>query len=245
MASSSRSIAACRRPGGRSSRTIRTGRIYEALVTVAQRGFLREPRIAAHELLHAIGLGHTRAWTSVMGPNTGANNVAVRGRRGLRAALLRDRPGCSGSARRRSGSSRQADSGSSAKEGARVSSERQTRFSSASVIPSGSARPEERQRRTGQSRGVPATNGSGSPFGFLVVSSGDQELSQQQRPRQLQLRELHQDARDDREDVAGLTGFGSRAGFAPQRAPVFGTSRSGGFRSVPSGCSNRLYPVNR
>jgi hypothetical protein len=52
-----------------------TGRIYEALVTVADRRFLTEPRIAAHELLHAIGLGHTRSWTSVMAPNTGANNV--------------------------------------------------------------------------------------------------------------------------------------------------------------------------
>jgi hypothetical protein len=52
-----------------------TGRIYEALVTVSRREFLAETRISSHELLHAIGLGHTRAWTSVMGPNTGANDV--------------------------------------------------------------------------------------------------------------------------------------------------------------------------
>lgn len=51
-----------------------TGRIYEALVTVARPEFLTEPRIAAHELLHAIGLGHTRGWSSVMGPSTGSNN---------------------------------------------------------------------------------------------------------------------------------------------------------------------------
>jgi hypothetical protein len=46
------------------------GRIYEALVTVSQRDFLGQSRIANHELLHAIGLGHTGAWPSVMGPNT-------------------------------------------------------------------------------------------------------------------------------------------------------------------------------
>jgi len=51
-----------------------TGRIYEALVTVAHREYLSESRIAAHELMHAIGLGHTRAWASVMGPSTGASN---------------------------------------------------------------------------------------------------------------------------------------------------------------------------
>ena len=51
-----------------------TGRIYEALVTVSRREFLTEPRIAAHELLHAIGLGHTRGWPSVMAPSTGSNN---------------------------------------------------------------------------------------------------------------------------------------------------------------------------
>jgi hypothetical protein len=49
-----------------------SGRIYEALVTVSQRDYLGQSRIAMHELLHAIGLGHTGAWASVMGPNTGA-----------------------------------------------------------------------------------------------------------------------------------------------------------------------------
>jgi len=49
-----------------------SGRIYEALVTVAQRDYLGQSRIASHELLHAIGLGHTGAWPSVMGANTGA-----------------------------------------------------------------------------------------------------------------------------------------------------------------------------
>ena len=48
-----------------------TGRIYEALVTVAQRDYLGQSRIASHELMHAIGLGHTGSWPSVMGANTG------------------------------------------------------------------------------------------------------------------------------------------------------------------------------
>ena len=63
-------------PAGRTFITYdQTGRIYEALVTVARHEFLTESRIAAHELLHAIGLGHTRGWQSVMGPNTGANSA--------------------------------------------------------------------------------------------------------------------------------------------------------------------------
>jgi hypothetical protein len=47
-----------------------SGRIYEALVTVSQRDYLGQSRISKHELLHAIGFGHTGAWSSVMGPNT-------------------------------------------------------------------------------------------------------------------------------------------------------------------------------
>jgi hypothetical protein len=47
-----------------------SGRIYEALVTLGRREYLGESRIATHELLHAIGFGHTGAWSSVMGPNT-------------------------------------------------------------------------------------------------------------------------------------------------------------------------------
>jgi len=46
------------------------GRIYEALVTVSQREFLVQSRVATHELMHAVGFGHTGAWSSVMGPNT-------------------------------------------------------------------------------------------------------------------------------------------------------------------------------
>jgi len=46
-----------------------TGRIYEALVTVSRNAYLGDPRVAMHELIHAIGFGHTGAWTSIMGPN--------------------------------------------------------------------------------------------------------------------------------------------------------------------------------
>jgi hypothetical protein len=46
------------------------GRIYEALVVVSQRAFLVESRVATHELMHAVGFGHTGAWSSVMGPST-------------------------------------------------------------------------------------------------------------------------------------------------------------------------------
>jgi hypothetical protein len=58
-------------PGGRTFTTHdATGRIYEALVTVSRTEFLGDSRIATHELLHAIGFGHTSGWPSVMGPNT-------------------------------------------------------------------------------------------------------------------------------------------------------------------------------
>jgi len=46
-----------------------TGRIYEALVTVSRNAYLGDSRVAMHELIHAIGFGHTGAWTSIMGPN--------------------------------------------------------------------------------------------------------------------------------------------------------------------------------
>lgn len=47
-----------------------TGRIYEALVTVSRREYLGESGVTGHELLHALGFGHTGAWPSVMGQST-------------------------------------------------------------------------------------------------------------------------------------------------------------------------------
>ena len=52
-----------------------SGRLFEALVTVSRREFLGDPRVASHELLHALGFGHTAAWRSVMGPNSGVIDV--------------------------------------------------------------------------------------------------------------------------------------------------------------------------
>jgi len=49
-----------------------SGRLYEALVTVSQPEYLGQSRIATHELMHAIGLGHTRSWSSIMGPTAGS-----------------------------------------------------------------------------------------------------------------------------------------------------------------------------
>jgi len=46
-----------------------SGRIYEALVTVSRNAYFGDPRVTIHEMLHAIGFGHTGAWTSIMGPN--------------------------------------------------------------------------------------------------------------------------------------------------------------------------------
>lgn len=51
-----------------------SGRIFEALITVSRREFLGDPRVASHELLHALGFGHTGAWRSVMGANSGVIN---------------------------------------------------------------------------------------------------------------------------------------------------------------------------
>jgi hypothetical protein len=46
-----------------------SGRIYEALMTVSQHDYLGQPGITAHELMHALGFGHTASWRSVMRPN--------------------------------------------------------------------------------------------------------------------------------------------------------------------------------
>jgi hypothetical protein len=43
-----------------------TGRIIDALVTVQRRALLGDSRVVMHELLHALGAGHTRAWLSIM-----------------------------------------------------------------------------------------------------------------------------------------------------------------------------------
>jgi hypothetical protein len=42
------------------------GALYDARVYVRSRVTLRSPRIVTHEMMHALGFGHTSAWTSVM-----------------------------------------------------------------------------------------------------------------------------------------------------------------------------------
>ena len=39
-------------------------------MTVSQHDYLGQSRVATHEMLHAIGFGHTGAWSSVMGRST-------------------------------------------------------------------------------------------------------------------------------------------------------------------------------
>ena len=42
------------------------GDIYDATVNVRSTALLHDPRVVTHEMLHALGLGHTPSWTSVM-----------------------------------------------------------------------------------------------------------------------------------------------------------------------------------
>lgn len=46
------------------------GGIYDARVFVRSAATLHNPRVVAHEMMHALGFGHTSAWTSIM--NSGA-----------------------------------------------------------------------------------------------------------------------------------------------------------------------------
>lgn len=42
------------------------GEVYDARVYVSARSSLSDPRIVTHEMMHALGFGHTDRWTSVM-----------------------------------------------------------------------------------------------------------------------------------------------------------------------------------
>jgi hypothetical protein len=46
------------------------GGIYDARVFVRSAATLHNPRVVAHEMMHALGFGHTSAWISIM--NSGA-----------------------------------------------------------------------------------------------------------------------------------------------------------------------------
>jgi hypothetical protein len=47
------------------------GRLYDVRVTVRSRDMLGDSRIMEHEMLHALGFGHTRSWISLLNPGDG------------------------------------------------------------------------------------------------------------------------------------------------------------------------------
>lgn len=46
-----------------------TGGVYDARVNLRSPATLHNPRVVAHELMHALGFGHTSAWISIMNPS--------------------------------------------------------------------------------------------------------------------------------------------------------------------------------
>ena len=44
------------------------GSIYDSRIYLGSRGLLHNERVVSHEMLHALGFGHTRAWHSLMNP---------------------------------------------------------------------------------------------------------------------------------------------------------------------------------
>ena len=46
--------------------------VYDARVYFRSRSLLHNPRIVTHEMMHALGFGHTSAWSSIMSPGSGA-----------------------------------------------------------------------------------------------------------------------------------------------------------------------------
>ena len=50
------------------------GDVYDARVFLRDRKTLHNPAVVTHEMVHALGFGHTTAWQSVMNPSSGHNN---------------------------------------------------------------------------------------------------------------------------------------------------------------------------
>jgi hypothetical protein len=46
------------------------GHAYDGAVHLRSRPLLRDARVVAHELVHALGFGHTSRWPSIMGPSS-------------------------------------------------------------------------------------------------------------------------------------------------------------------------------
>ena len=49
-----------------------SGVLYDARVYLRSAETMRDPRIVAHEMMHALGFGHTSAWSSIMNSGRGA-----------------------------------------------------------------------------------------------------------------------------------------------------------------------------
>lgn len=45
-----------------------SGELFDVRVTFRNIGILRDPHVVAHEMMHALGFGHTTAWVSVVNP---------------------------------------------------------------------------------------------------------------------------------------------------------------------------------
>ena len=54
------------------------GSLYDARVFVRSRATLRDERVVTHEMMHALGFGHTIAWHSVMNPVVAFNSRLTR-----------------------------------------------------------------------------------------------------------------------------------------------------------------------
>jgi hypothetical protein len=52
------------------------GRLYDVRVAVQSRNMLHDSRIMEHEMLHALGFGHTRSWLSLLNPGAGRRTVS-------------------------------------------------------------------------------------------------------------------------------------------------------------------------
>lgn len=47
------------------------GDVYDARVFLRDRSTLHDPRVVTHEMMHALGFGHTNRWVSIMNPSAG------------------------------------------------------------------------------------------------------------------------------------------------------------------------------
>jgi hypothetical protein len=51
-----------------------TGELFDVRVTLRDAGVLHSTRVVTHEMMHALGFGHTTAWRSVVSPDRGGSD---------------------------------------------------------------------------------------------------------------------------------------------------------------------------